>query len=304
MTVIDNLMQSDPSVARMTRKYLLGENPDYVEDGWISLFLERFDKNKGTWGNGIYSPKWISTFYTLRDLVSLEIDPEHPIFQKGLDTLEENMWSDKWHEDDVCVVAMLVSLMTYGKRDAMLVNAMVDYLVDTQIKDGGWNCATRYESTDNSSINTTLSVLEAYRDYEKYGYTKHLKIIHDQLKSGQDYLLKRQLMFRLKNGDLIISYIKDFHFPTRWKYDVLRALCYFASVDYKKVPELSAALSLLNKKFKRGYLLKGPTYTGLHHFKMETGKFGAMNTLRGLMVLKAFEPEHYDEIISMEMRGQ
>jgi hypothetical protein len=300
MNIIESLLDADPSVKRMTQKYLLDMNPDFVEDGWISRFLGFFDSETGTWGGGIYGPKWISTFYTLRDLASLEIRPDHPIYQIGLDTLIKHMWSDKWHEDDVCVVAMLVSLLTYGQSDSKIVDDMISYLIGTQLKDGGWNCAITYKPSDKSSINTTLSVLEAYRDYEQFGYTTHLKTVLEQTIPGQDYLLKRHLMYRLTNDELVISYIKDFHFPTRWKYDVLRALCYFASVNYEKVPELSEGLSLLKNKFKKGYLHKGPTYTGKHHFKMETGKIGTMNTLRGLMVLRTFEPDEYYRIINME----
>lgn len=303
MNIIDYLQNADSSVKRMTQKYLLDEEPDYAEDGWISKFLDRFDAEKGMWGNGIYGPKWISTFYTMRDLASVEIRPDHPIYQRGLDTLVSNMWSTEWREDDICVVAMLVSLLSYGKRDTAIIDEMVTYLLTTRQSDGGWNCSSTRNPkiTDKSSINTTLSVLEAFRDYEKYGYKTHLSSINNILAPAHKYLLDRHLMYRLTDGEVIISYITDFHFPTRWKYDVLRALCYFASIDYKLVPELKEGLKLIKEKFKRGYLTKGQTYTGKLHFKMETDKIGAMNTLRGLIVLKAFEPEEYNRIIIREL---
>lgn len=303
MTIIDFLNNADPSVKRMTHKYLLDENPGYAEEGWISKFLDCFETDTDTWGGGIYGPKWVSTFYTLRDLVSLEIKPDHPFFQRGLDTLIKHMWSTKQYEDDVCVVAMLVSLLTYGQRDAKILDEMVTYLLTTQQKDGGWNCAITYRPSEKSSINTTISVLEAYRDYEKYGYEKHLNEIKKQVKQGQTYILDRRLMYRLTTGEVMISYFTDFHFPVRWKYDVLRALYYFASVNHPLVPELQEGLDLLKKKFNRGYLLKGPTYSGRLHFKMETGKIGIMNTLRGLIVLKAFDPDEYNQIINLEMEN-
>lgn len=303
MNIVEYLQSNDPCVKRITQKYLLDEEPDYVEDGWISKFLDCFDAEKGMWGNGIYGPKWISTFYTMRDLASLEIRPDHPIYQRGLDTLVSNMWSTEWREDDICVVAMLISLLSYGNRDSAIIDEMVLYLLNTRQNDGGWNCASTRnpKATEKSSINTTLSVLEAFRDYEKYGYKTHLSSINNILAPAHKYLLDRHLMFRLTDGEVIISYIIDFHFPTRWKYDVLRALCYFASIDYKLVPEMSEGLTLLKEKFKRGYLIKGPTYSGKQHFKMETGKIGNMNTIRGLIVLKSFEPEEYHRIISREI---
>ncbi|NLO97538.1 MAG: hypothetical protein GX091_05660, partial [Peptococcaceae bacterium] len=87
MNNIDFLLAGDPSVRRLTEKYLLDQAVSYTDQGWIHEFLSRFDTEKGTWGNGIYGPKWISTFYTLRDLMSLEIDPNNPLYQQGLNTL-------------------------------------------------------------------------------------------------------------------------------------------------------------------------------------------------------------------------
>lgn len=108
-------------------------------------------------------------------------------------------------------------------------------------------------------------------------------------------------MYRLTTGEIMVSYFTDFHFPTRWKYDVLRALNYFASVNYPLVPELNDGLELLKKKFHRGYLLKGPTYSGKLHFKMERSKYGTMNTLRGLIVLRKYDSDEYYRIINMEL---
>ena len=87
MTLLETLVSADPAVARMAKKYLLDEDVPYTQQGWIGDFLERFDPETGRWGGGIYGPKWISTFYTMRDLAALEIDPAHPVYQRGLDTL-------------------------------------------------------------------------------------------------------------------------------------------------------------------------------------------------------------------------
>jgi hypothetical protein len=71
----------------MARKYLLNLETPSVTQEWIGTILERFDQLTGQRGNGIYGPKWISTFYTMRNLASLEIDPDHLVYQRGLDTL-------------------------------------------------------------------------------------------------------------------------------------------------------------------------------------------------------------------------
>ncbi|HSJ37681.1 MAG TPA: hypothetical protein VK945_05650 [Planococcus sp. (in: firmicutes)] len=302
MRILDFLLNSDPAVRRQTQIFLLGEQPPYTTDGWIGEFLSRYNEETHTWGNGIYGPKWISTFYTMRDLRSLEIDPQHPLYQQGLETLTEHMWNPKKHvEDDVCVVAMFVSLLTYGKQPAPVIEEMIQYLLKWQMPDGGWNCSAVHGSSTKSSIHTTLSVLEAYADYESEGYRDLLPAIKEQTKAGQAYLLRRNLMRRESTGEIILPYITQFHFPTRWKYDILRALVYFSAIDYPYEPALEEGLNSLKKKFEKGYLTKGPTLTGRLHFKMETTKIGAMNTLRGLRVLKHYDPDYYHEIISKDI---
>jgi hypothetical protein len=108
-------------------------------------------------------------------------------------------------------------------------------------------------------------------------------------------------MRRETNGELIFSTITEFHFPERWKYDVLKSLVYFASVGHTYDPRMAEALDLLKARLYKGYLGRGSAHGGRLHFKMETGKLGSMNTLRGLRVLKTYDPETYRKVISMEM---
>ena len=117
MTIIDYLLDGDPAVRRLTQVYLLDRPATFTEEGWIHEFLSRFNLQNGTWGEGIYGPKWISTFYTMRDLRSLEIDPNHPVYQRGLATIVTRLWEPKRLTDD-CVVAMMVSLLVYGRYPA------------------------------------------------------------------------------------------------------------------------------------------------------------------------------------------
>ncbi len=104
-------------------------------------------------------------------------------------------------------------------------------------------------------------------------------------------------MRRVTNGELILPDIQTFHFPTRWKYDVLRALLYFAESGVVYDKRMDEAMELLSSKFRRGYLLRGAAYPGREHFRYETTRAGAMNTLRGLIVLKAYDPDLYRTLL-------
>ncbi|HCJ58663.1 hypothetical protein SDC9_161981 [bioreactor metagenome] len=98
--------------------------------------------------------------------------------------------------------------------------------------DGGWNCA--WDSVHNrstvGSVHTTISVLEAFADYEKNGY---------------DY-----------RPDII-----SFHYPCRWKYDCFRALEYFVHIGYPYDNRMQNAINLVKTALKRGYINRGKSYS-------------------------------------------
>ena len=291
-TLLECLLAGDPAAARQTRNYLLDTQTPYVTQGWIGAFLDRFDPQTGRWGRGIYGPKWISTFYTMRDLAALEIDPLHPVYQRGLDTLLENLMDLRHLEGrDLCVAAMFASLLAYGQRDSGQILPLIYYLMDHAQPDGGWNCAAFSHHTEKSSIHTTISVLEAFDGCEAGGVSGLPDGVRDQAARGREYLLRKGLMRRETDGSLILPDITRFHFPDRWHYDVLRALLCLANVRFPFDPRMNEALDLLKTQFRRGYLLRGSLYSGLVHFRMETGRIGLMNTLRGLRVLRQYDPQ-------------
>jgi hypothetical protein len=294
--LIDWLLTRDPAVSRLARKYLLDESTPYARDGFLRMFLERFDPATGMWGGGVYGPKWISTFYTLRDLISLEIDPANRAVQRGLDTLLQNMWNpERFVEDDVCVAAMLLGMLLYARPEAPAVREIADYLLSVQLPDGGWNCWHRHYAHPVASVHTTLSAVEALDACAKGEIGARRGVLAAAVKRGEEYLLERRLFRRLATGEPILPRITEFHFPTRWKYDLLRALLYFAAAAHPYDPRMDEGMDILRERFRRGYLGKGATYTGKLHFSMEPGRAGAMNTIRGLRVLRVYDPAIFAE---------
>lgn len=91
----------------------------------------------------------------MRDLAALEIDPLHPIYQKGLDTLLESLMDLRHLEGrDLCVAAMFASLLAYGQRESWQILPLIRYLVDHAQPDGGWNCGMFSHDTKKSSVHT------------------------------------------------------------------------------------------------------------------------------------------------------
>lgn len=169
---------------------------------------------------------------------------------------------------------MLLSLVCYGRINNFRINEIVDYILAHQMEDGGWNCA--WDSVHNrsavGSVHTTLSVLEALADYEKYGYDYRAAEIKQQAALGQEYLLSRCLFKSQKTGEVIHQDMITFHYPCRWKYDCLRALEYFAHAGHSYDDRMQDALDLVKAALKNGYISKGKSYRGKIHFPLESGK--------------------------------
>jgi hypothetical protein len=81
----------------------------------------------------------------------------------------------------------------------------------------------------------------------------------------------------------------QFSFPTRWHYDVLRALEYFRAAGDPPDRRVDEAIDLLRSKQQSdGTWLLENTHPGAVHFALDDGdgRPGRWNTLRALRVLR------------------
>jgi hypothetical protein len=301
MDVVAWLLEGDPSIRWQVLRDLTGaparevaaERARVATTGWGARLLSVQDPD-GKWGGGHYSPKWISTTYTLRLLRYLGIDPKIPAVQRGLETLEGRA---EWYDGGVgyfvsvdaetCVTGMTLALASYFGGFEGRHRPMVDWLLDQQLEDGGWNCETRFGST-RSSFNTTILVLEGLLEYERTRPSGFIRKIQTARRRGEDYLLDRHLMRSLTTGEIIRSSWTRFSFPPRWHYDVLRGLDYLQDAGVTQDERASEAIDLLqSKRTKDGRWKLQNHHSGREHFKMEkTGEPSRWNTLRALRVLR------------------
>jgi hypothetical protein len=125
---------------------------------------------------------------------------------------------------------------------------LVDRLVGERLEDGGWNCEAENGSI-RSSFDTTINVLEGLLEYEEAnGGTPGSRAAR---RSGDEYLLERALFRRLSTGEPIERLLYLIH-PSRWFYDVLRALDYFRSAarltGAEPDPRLTEAIELVRAR--------------------------------------------------------
>ncbi len=301
------LLTGDPVISKLAKRHLLDEFCPDEENGYIARYLELFDEKTRKWGGGVYSPKWISTHYTMMELKYLEIDPGNHKYHQGMHTLLERMWFNqgkvtKNRHQDMCVVAMMLAMAAYGKIQDDKVFEMIDYILAHQFLDGGWNC--EWESSrkpTHSSLHTTLSVLEAFYYYLKNGYTFKKKEITKAIPLGEEFLLKKRLFLSERNGGVISDQMIQFHHPERWKYDCFRALEYFQAVKYPYDDRMKPAFELLFKKLKKGHVSRGTKYNGLIHFEIESDDLSRFNTIKALKIFKFYYPERFLAYLNSEI---
>lgn len=288
MKVIDWLLEGDTVIQYLTKEYLLEEPFEHHNEGFIADYLVFYNEEKQMWGNNTYSNKWISSTYTLLELKYMEMSYDHPVYQEAT----KKVLNEEWHNRgilksdrylDMCVAGMIVGLAAYGRIQDPKLQEIIDYILEHQQPDGGWNC--RWDALGDSrsivsSVHTTISVLEGLADYEHNNYTYRLEEVRQAVAPAQEYLLERHLFRSLTTGNIIKSEFKTFHYPTRWKYDCFRALEYFVKVNHDYDERMDEALELVRRLLEKGYIGKGTTYPGKTYFPLEESNKGRFNTYK------------------------
>jgi hypothetical protein len=302
MKVIDWLLTGDPVIVRLTNKYLLGIDEISKDDGFIKRYLDLFDENENMWGHGIYSPKWISTHYTLLELCDMEINSNNPIYKKAVLHLVKDMWPkdgkvNKYRHQDMCVVAMMMRMLAYSDPSHGKIEEMLTYILKHQLPDGGWNCSWERDKTLKSSLHTTLSVLEAMQMLVDKGYQKQNLL--DKIQEGVSFIYKKRFFRKETNNEVIYPDFQSHHYPPRWKYDYFRAMFFLAKAHYPYNQHMDEPLSMIKHEMNQGYLTPGKKYTGKFHFTLESKK-SRFNTLRAMIILNEYDQSFYQEIIKKD----
>ena len=300
--ITDWLLQGDASIQYQVYRDILNiEKPELQGkiplEGWGKQFLS-LRKPNGHWGMGFYQPKWISTHYTLLDLVNLSFPADHPLIKQSLELLlkyEKGIDgglnpSNILRESDVCVNGMALNYFSYFKTNEKNLESIVDFLLSQKMPDGGFNCHSNRKGAVHSSLHTTLSVLEGIFQYKTNGYKYKLSELLEAEKNSIEFILMHRLYKSDKTGKIIRPDFLKLTYPPRWKYDIMRALDYFRQAGIKFDNRMQDALDcLLSKRNKENTWNQQAYHPGKLHFKMdEAGKPGRWNTLRAIRVLKYF----------------
>lgn len=282
------LLEGDPSIRWKVLRDLLGapatevaaERARVATEGWGARLLALQDAD-GRWAGADYSPKWISTTYTLLELHWLGLPAGNPAALAGCERLWE--WQSRRRTPETCIVGMLVLVSaSHGYLDRHI-DSTVEWLLDQQLDDGGWNCATLTDKRKHSSFHTSITALDALQCYAATGSVP----TQAAAERGREFFLEHRLYRSHRTGEVAIGASTRFPLLPQWHFDVMRGLEHFAAARALRDPRLKDAVDVVRRARRPDG--RWPTYAphpGRAWFPLEERGPSRWNTQRALRVLR------------------
>ncbi|QWP78715.1 hypothetical protein J5226_10100 [Lysobacter sp. K5869] len=311
--VIAWLLDSDPALRWQVMRDLL-EAPDtewqaergkIERQGWGARLLAAQDSD-GQWDGGAFVPAgfteqdwsdtgqpWTATCWSLTQLREFGLEPEcacarRTTRQVGINSRWDHVGQPYWAgEVEECINGRTVAQGAYFGVD---VAPIVQRLLSERQPDGGWNCE-RANGSRVSSFDTTINVLEGLLAFACSN--EDTDAIRNARQAGEEYLLRRDLFRRLTTGEPADPDYLLFIHPSRWRYDILRALDYFreSSLFRNVEPDIRLAAAIDHVRSRRlsdgrWPLDKRPRGRVWFEIDQDPGQPSRWITLRALRVLK------------------
>ncbi|MEQ9297798.1 MAG: hypothetical protein RIF33_04500, partial [Cyclobacteriaceae bacterium] len=246
-----------------------------------------------------YQPKWISTHYTLVDLRNLNLIPTNGLVTETIAMiLDDNKTDDGGirlgpsteAHSDVCVNGMFLNYAAYFRTPESQLSSIVDSILNEIMPDGGFNCRSTRSGAVHSSLHSTISVLEGLTEFIKAGHTYRINDLQSAIQSARAFILLHQLYLSDHTGEIIHKDFLKMPYPSRWKYNILRAMDYFRYSESSWDDRMDKAVqAILDKRNKYGTWNIQAAHPGEVHFSMEkAGKPGRWNTLIAMRVMKYY----------------
>lgn len=302
------LLEGDPAIRWQVLRDLTDASADEVAaerarvatEGWGAQLLAE-QAADGLWDGGVYRPgwadenrpmydAWTATHFSLQQLVDYGVDPQHPKIHRAIARVRDHVRWDYgerepyFHgETEACVNGIALRTGSYFGQDCA---PIVAKLLAGQLDDGGWNCWDD-QGAVVGSLHSTICVLEGLFAWERA--TGGSPRTAAARRRGEEYLLDRRLLFRRSTGSVIDPRFAMLSYPTRWYYDVLRALDYLRLARPERDARCADAVELLRAKRRgNGLFALENTHEGPTLFRMTDESEGFASrwvTLRALRVL-------------------
>ncbi len=317
--IIEWLLKGDVSVQYQVYRDLLGIDRKDLRDriateGWGKQFISKRKKN-GAWGTRFYQPKWTSTHYTLLDLRNLNLSPDNELVKESIGGVLKTSKAEDGgiqlgpstsRHSDICVNGMFLNYASYFGTSEMELISIVDSILNETMPDGGFNCRTNRSGATHSSLHSTISVLEGLVEFQKSGHRYRTNDISKAIDDAEEFILIHKLFLSDRTGEIIHKDFLKLPYPSRWKYDILRALDYFQYANKNFDDRMNRVLEVLLKKRNKDRTWNmNSGHPGELHFTMEkAGQSSRWNTLRATRVLLAYEQIHRTSIQRLAATNQ
>ena len=242
-----DLLKPRPSVTNLERLRSL-----VPTSGWAARILAR-QHEKSWWATKITCcrPKFRSTIWQLEALADLGLTGKderianavelffdlHVATDGGYHPYSSLAPSDYGLRGHLCTTGNMVrSLIRFGYLRDERVQTAIDWLVDHQLPDGGWDCFWRRHGT--------LDAWEAMSAFAEIPSRRRTPKIREAIRRGAEFFLRRRL---LHEGPPAREWRK-LHYPWHYFYDVLVGLDFMVRLGYGNDPRIHEALSLLTSK--------------------------------------------------------
>ncbi|MFF8895197.1 squalene cyclase [Brevibacterium casei] len=309
--VTDWLLDSDPALRWQVERDLLGADEQTWQatrarvpsEGFGAELLSHQDAD-GQWAGGPFFPAgfrgegpqpWTATTWVLKDLREWGVDAA--VLAGTAEKLEPVRWEYEempyWGgEVDVCINSWTLSNGLWLGAD---VDGIVDWFLDHQLTDGGWNCEW-VNGSIRSSFHSTLNALVGLLDYQQR--TGDSARVADARAAGEEYLLVRSLFKRASNGEPYSMNAFSLAHPRRAYYSILAAADYFRDAGLTDGtapdPRLAEAIERIRAQrqddgtWLQGHRLAGDVWV---HVDAPTGEPSKWVTAQALRVLDWWDAE-------------
>ncbi len=260
--VLDWLLEPDqPSVRYHTLVDLLGRTPadpavsatlsTIARTGWARELLKT-QKPKGYWEaheprtfrewvQFLRFPVYQSSIWkgmVLSDLGLTAADPQVRRFAELVFEYKLHLSSEvNLFTEEVCIVGNVARMLTrFGYGDDRRVRKLVDWMIEDQREDGGWNCAAGEPGT--------LDCWEALAAFAAIPKASRSAAVERAISRGAAFYLERKLF---EEGTRYAPWFR-FHYPRHYFYDVLVGLDVLTDLGYAGDRRLGPALQVLRDK--------------------------------------------------------
>lgn len=190
----------------------------------------------------LYRPKYISTNWVIIVLAELGMTRTDPRIRKAAELLLDR-WSRRGADLDgrsgeICVTGNAVrALLRFGYLDHPAVRRSIDWIVDTQKRDGGWHCFP--------SRTGTLDSWEGLAALAEIPPGFRTESVDQAIERGAEFFLERRLM---REGKTPYPPWFRIHYPNHYYYDALLGLRLMVRLGYAGDRRLRPAVEWLRKK--------------------------------------------------------